>query len=97
MKNALFSGISGGAKKDSDSDEEEQKAAPVEQEINLLDFDAGATAPSTTGDLLGTSDVQAPATTTPSSGGLLDDMFDTKPPVQSDNVLGSFGISTQQP
>ena len=89
MKNALFSGISGGAtKKDSDSDEEEQKAqAPAEPEMNLLDFDAGSQ-PSTTGDLLGTSDNQPVS----SGGGLLD--FDTNPK-PTENILGSFGISTQ--
>ena len=94
MKNALFSGISGSAKKDSDSDEVEKTAAPVEQEINLLDFDAGApsgdllgSTPTsgdllgstpTSGDLLGTGSSNV-AQSQPSSGGLLDDMFDTKP------------------
>ena len=98
MKNALFSGISGGeTKKDSDSDEEQK--APAEPEINLLDFDAGASASttgdllgsSTTGDLLGTSDPQA-STQPASSGGLLD--FGSTPQ-PTENVLGSFGISTQ--
>ena len=84
MKNALFSGISGSAKKDSDSDEVEKTAAPVEQEINLLDFDAGAPSGDllgstpTSGDLLGTGSSNV-AQSQPSSGGLLDDMFDTKP------------------
>ena len=65
-----------------------------------MDFDAGAQASttgdllgsSTTGDLLGTSDSQA-STQAASSGGLLD--FGSTPQ-PTENVLGSFGISTQQ-
>lgn len=77
MKNAFFAGIqdSSGKKDNSDSDEDEQKKDETKAEpagdMNLLDFDAGPSANTTT--------ETSNTTVTAGTGNLLDDMFDTTP------------------
>lgn len=70
MKNALFMGINSKRESDDDSDDEKKIGAPssvtAEPEMNLLDMDSGA-------------QEQNLLDVGPSSGNLLDDVFNSGP------------------